>query len=445
MQVLPVRCQCPERAVLQQMSAFTCCAAEEVGWTQLESGQWAQRLPIQRSATQTAKEGTLAAIQPAQEGTLKLSNCVYVYVFFLQNCGILWFGIIWFGFILCVDALSKPFQQIGYNAWTECWFKLSMCERLSNKYCCCSHSLSVPFFHSSFLKPVWRGYCCRPVSNLIRIGQTVAPERRLDFVRRTLIDSESTMTHWSTTIPTYLKADWFGQEVSGEWRRRSKDRIGIYNQSNHDLVKRFQVRASLGKDEKMVKGLDRIDNGWMIIALHIIKTRERTIKKDRRLQWKSDHLSPSLTFARDQDLLPPSFEASWDPVRLLWTLDIVQTDTVLPFPSFPPSFSLFRPCADKSLWWMGNAIWQVLGVGWLILTGETAKSDKSRMYPSFRSFFSIPIRTWWKSIWSYWVFWGFWDICILGEGFLLVKQSLHPADGFLLKVWSQLWRKQRLR
>ena len=154
MQVLPVRCQCPERAVLQQMSAFTCCAAEEVGWTQLESGQWAQRLPIQRSATQTAKEGTLAAIQPAQEGTLKLSNCVYVYVFFLQNCGILWFGIIWFGFILCVDALSKPFQQIGYNAWTECWFKLSMCERLSNKYCCCSHSLSVPFFHSSFLKPV---------------------------------------------------------------------------------------------------------------------------------------------------------------------------------------------------------------------------------------------------------------------------------------------------
>ena len=28
-----------------------------------------------------------------------------------------------------------------------------------------------------------------------RIGQTVTPERRLDFVRRTLIDSESTMTH----------------------------------------------------------------------------------------------------------------------------------------------------------------------------------------------------------------------------------------------------------
>ena len=183
-----------------------------------------------------------------------------------------------------------------------------------------------------------------PIWSAPRIGQTVTPERRLDFVRRTLIDSESTMTHWSTTIPTYLKADWFGQEVSGEWRRRSKDRIGIYNQSNHDLVKRFQVRASLGKDEKMVKGLDRIYNGWVIIALHIIKTRERTIKKDRRLQWKSDHLSPSLTFARDQDLLPPSFEASWDPVRLLWTLDIVQTDTVLPFPSFPPSFPLPSLC-----------------------------------------------------------------------------------------------------
>ena len=110
---MPVHWQWPERAVLQQMSAFTCCAAEEVGWTQLESGQWAQRLPIQRSATQTAKEGTLAAIQPAQEGTLKLSNCVYVYVFFLQNCEILWFGIIWFRFILCIYALSEPFQQIG--------------------------------------------------------------------------------------------------------------------------------------------------------------------------------------------------------------------------------------------------------------------------------------------------------------------------------------------
>ena len=99
---------------------------------------------------------------------------------------------------------------------------------------------------------VWRGYCCPLRLQSYphpRIGQTLTSERRVDFVRRTLIDSELTMTHWSTTIhfdsPNLLEG-WL------IWSRRRYS----------------QVRVSLGRvEKKRVKGLAFTMDEWFPSSL----------------------------------------------------------------------------------------------------------------------------------------------------------------------------------
>ena len=83
-------------------------------------------------------------------------------------------------------------------------------DELPNKHCLCQimDLLSFSCFLSSSPASwnrceVWRGYCCFLPSPIL--SEPVDRSNRdtwkeVDFVRRTLIDSELTMTHWSTAI-----------------------------------------------------------------------------------------------------------------------------------------------------------------------------------------------------------------------------------------------------